>query len=116
MPFQPTTLDRVMGVLELPVTIYYVQHVQNALNHVEAWGAEGAIERIESYLAEFDRQKALRRAASKDAGLIRADVLEWQLNGKTKGISAEMSSIKRELARALLLEAIVPRSGVRLIR
>jgi hypothetical protein len=117
MPFASTTRDRVMGALELPVTIYYVERVQDALNHAEVHGGDDAIARIEGYLDNYEAQESALNQGASSAGLIKADVLEWAPGGQTQGYKSEMARLRRQIAKALLLDSLV-RSGssVRLIR
>ena len=116
MPFAATTRDRVMGCLELPVTIYYCQNVQDALNHAEAYGGEPAVTRIEGYLTQYEAQETALSEGTENAGLVKADVLEWALGGKTAGIKSEMQRLRQAVARSLLLEHLTRRGGVRLVR
>jgi hypothetical protein len=117
MPFASTTRDRIMGALELPVTVYYVQRVQDALNHAEVHGGEDAIARIEGYLDKYDTQESALDQESDQAGLIKADVLAWVPGGKTQGYKAAIARLKRQIASALLLNSLVrSNNSVRLIR
>lgn len=116
MPFASTTRDRVMGALELPVTIYYVQRVQEALDHAEVYGGEDAIVRIEGYLDSYEAQSSALSQGAASAGLIKADVLEWLPGGQMQGHRSELARLKRQISRALLLESLTRGSGVRLIR
>jgi hypothetical protein len=117
MPFASNTRDRVMGALELPVTIYYVERVQDALNHAEVHGGDDAIARIEGYLDNYEAQESALNQESDQAGLIKADVLEWVPGGKTQGYKAAIARLRRQIAKALLLDSLVRSGGsVRLIR
>lgn len=116
MPFASTTRDRIMGALELPVTVYYVQRVQDALNHAEVHGGEDAIARIEGYLDKYETQEAALDQGASSAGLIKADVLEWAPGGQTQGFKSGMARIRRQIASALLLGSLVKGNSVRLIR
>nr|WP_290224174.1 hypothetical protein [Trichocoleus desertorum] len=116
MPFASTTRDRVMGALELPVTVYYVQRVQDALNHAEVHGGEDAVSRIEGYLDKYETQESALDQGADQAGLIKADVLEWSVGGKTQGYKAAIARLRKQIAKALLLDSLVRGNGVRLIR
>jgi hypothetical protein len=72
-------------LLELPVTIYYCQNVQDALNHAEAYGGEPAVTRIEGYLDQYERKKQALSEGTENAGLVKADVLEWALGRQNGG-------------------------------
>jgi hypothetical protein len=117
MPFAATTRDRVMGALNLPITMYYVQQVDQSLLHVEAWGGEPAVTRIEGYLTQYEAQATALNTGSASAGLVKADVLEWERGGgKLKGIKAEMGRLRGLIARSLLLDHLTTSNSVRLVR
>lgn len=117
MPFAATTRDAIMGILGLPVTVYYVQQVQDALNHAEVHGGDPAIQRIEDYVFSYqDLERSLTSGAG-NAAMIRADVIEWAPGGQSAGVKSEMHRIKKQVADALLLGHLISIGrGVRLVR
>ena len=116
MPFAVTTRDRVMGALALPVTVYYVQHVDDALTHAKTYGGETTVTRIEGYLTQYEAQETALNGAAEGAGLIKADVLEWAIGAKTGGFKTEMMRLRGNIADALNLRCIMRGNGVRLVR
>lgn len=116
MLFAATTCDRVMGALELPVTVFYVARVKEALEHCQVHGGENAVTRIEGYLDKYEAQESALNEAAEGAGLIKADVLEWAPGGKSGGHKSEMARLRKQIARSLLLVHLVKTGGVRLVR
>lgn len=117
MPFAATTLDRVMGVLSLPLTRFYIEAVQDALDHAAVYGGDAAIARIEGYLTEYDTQQAALTAAVANSGLIEAGPLKWALGSRNAGYNKEITRLRNSISAALNLAHIMPRSGgVRLLR
>lgn len=116
MPFAATTLDRVMGVLGLPVTRYYVELVQAALDEADIYGGAPTVARIEGYLSQYAAQELALNSDAANAGLIQADVLHWSAGGKTSGVKAEMSRLRGLISKSLLLDSLTAANKVRLVR
>lgn len=117
MPFTSETCDAIMGILELPVTVYYVQQVQDALAHAEVHGGDAAVARIENYVAQYQVLENTMADEVGNASLIKADVLEWTPGGKTAGHKSQMSRLQRQIASSLLLKHLNrATSGVRVVR
>ncbi len=105
-----------MGALALPVIVFYVQHVDDALEHAQTYGGETTVTRIENYLTQYEAQETALSAAAEGAGLVRADVLEWAIGAKTGGFKSEMQRLRGLLADSLNLRGIMRGNGVRLVR
>lgn len=114
MPFAEDTKVRVMMALELPLNIpAYVQYVQEALTSVETYGGDVAVTKIEALLTQFEAAQTGLNAESANAGLIRADVLEWQPGGKSGGYQKEMSRLRTTIASVLMLDDLMKSSANR---
>lgn len=117
MPFATTTLDRIMGILKVPLTRFYIEAVQDALDHAAVYGGEGAIARIEGYLTEYDTQKQASIEGIANAGLIQAGPLKWALGSRNAGYKAELAELKNAIALSLNLGHLIKPTGrVRLLR
>lgn len=80
MPFDPSTKDRLMGVLRWPVSSKnYLDYLQELMTDVETYGGLDAIARIETLLSDYDDAKEAQLALrnSTQATMTRADVVEW---------------------------------------
>jgi hypothetical protein len=106
--FADGTADRVVGALLLPANQDYYELVNDRLVEAETSGGAAAIARITGLLDDYDAALlALSSATSSvNAGLIRADVLEWSPGSQTVGYQAEVDRLRAAIAAALLLQGI----------
>ena len=108
MPFAAETKIKICMILELPVTApAYVEYVERALIDAEAYGGEVAVTQIEGYITQYESAQTAMNAGAANAGLIRAKVLEWDVNRKQQGYKDEMQRLRLLIARVLLLEDLI---------
>lgn len=109
MPFAADTKIKICMALELPITApAYVETVDRALIDAQTYGGEPAVTLIEEYLTQYAVAQTALNAESANAGLIKADVLEWQAGAKTAGYRQEMQRLRSLIAKTLLLEHLMP--------
>ncbi len=114
MPFAADTKIRICMALELPITApAYVEYVERALMDAETYGGEAAVTMIEGYLTQYEAAQTALNAGANEAGLVRADVLEWDVHKKMGGYKEEMQRLKMRLAKVLLLEDLLRGSSNR---
>lgn len=102
MPFASTTRDKIMGILCLPVVVpAWVERVDDALKRASDYGGEGAVTRIEGYVAKYEAAQTALDEASDDEGLVQADVLRWAEGARTKGYTNQMKRYGQLLLDAL---------------
>lgn len=114
MPFAEDTKVRVMMALELPLNVpAYVQYVQEALTSVETYGGDAAVTKIEALLTQFETAQTSLNTEAGNAGLIRADVLEWSETRKLQGYKDEMNRLRTAIAKVLMLDELMKNSANR---
>jgi len=119
MPFAAETLDNVMGMLRLPLTRFFIEAVQDALNHAEVYGGEVAIARIEALIVDYKANKLALKDGAGNSGLIQAGPLKWQAGSRNSGFHSENAELINELASSLNLTNLLTsrqRGKVRLRR
>jgi hypothetical protein len=108
MPFAADTKVKIMMALELPITVpAYVEYVERALLDAETYGGEAAVTAIENYLTQYEAAQTKLNQESANAGLIKADVLEWQPGARTGGFKQEMQRLRSLIANTLLLDSLM---------
>lgn len=116
MPFAAGTRDRVMAALELPLEPEWIELVDMALTRAETYGGDAAVTRITGYLTKLEAAEASLNSGAANAGLVRADVLEWAVGAKTAGYAQEMERLRGLILNSLFVpierERIKP-AGVR---
>lgn len=113
MPWNASTKTKICLALGLPIIApAYVEYVERALIDAEAYGGATAVSLIEGYLAQYEAAQTAVHAESANAGLIRADVLEWQPGARVAGHQQEMQRLRRLIADALAIK--LPTGGNRI--
>lgn len=105
-----------MGILNIPVIVGYVDYVQRQLEHVQTHGGEAAVTRIEGYLTQYETQQTALVSNASNAGVIKADVVEFALGGFNAGTKSEMTRLRKLIATSLSLTHMTPGFSVRLVR
>ena len=100
--------------LELPITVpSYVQEVDRAMIDALNYGGETVVTQIESYLTQYFAAQTSLNSEAANAGLIRADVLEWQAGTRSAGYKNEMGRLRMAIAKILLLGHLLSSGGNR---
>lgn len=108
MPWASDTKAKICIALELPVTVpSYLQEVDRAMTDALAYGSETVVTQIEGYLTQYFAAQTSLNSEAGNAGLIRADVLEWQPNTRSAGYKQEMGRLRMSIAKILLLEHLL---------
>lgn len=93
---------RVIKVLMVPFGSYTLTCVQNCMNQLEDMSPEAAVEVVailNAYDAAYIARSTTNLADTEGKTLVRADVLEWQVNNPSQpsGPQQEMANLKDEL-------------------
>ena len=99
MPF--TESDRYDILSHLGITIDHFELLIQRLAAIEA-RSETLVHKCQQLSSQLtEAQEAYAKVGSKEAGLIRADVLEWSATDKICQLKRYQSDLKRQLARLI---------------
>ena len=116
MAFAAGTADRVLGALQLESTSDWLAEVNQQLTQIEDENPP-AVTRITGYLDDYDTAYTAYTAAlaSQDAGLKRADTVEFFQGGTVRGYGDRVAELRQQISNALglgqLLQYQQMRSG-----
>lgn len=103
-------------ILGLPVSApRWVDWVERAMVNAEARGGAALTELIEGYVTNFRTAETALSEGADQAGLIKADVLEWALGARQSGYTSEMKRIQTIILNTLFTEperAQIRREGI----
>ena len=94
---------RVIEAMGLPFGQYVLTCVQNCMNQLEDMSSE-AVTKVLALLTDYETAKSTQKttnlADTEGKTLVKADVLEWEVNnsGEASGPQLEMSRARAELA------------------
>lgn len=112
MPWQPGDRDAIFGALDLTYSDLMIKRVDQAMATLETYGGEAAISRVQGYLFDLEDYDSAIVTGAGEAGLKRADVIEWFAPGAaTSGYTTLKGDRKRKIASALGLSWAIPGSG-----
>jgi len=95
----------VCTILGLPVAApRWVEWVQRGMNNVETYGGERATGLVESWIEGYYTAETALNTGADQAGLIKADVLEWEPGYRQSGYQNEMKRFQGLILRTLFTE------------
>ncbi|MBD1918861.1 MULTISPECIES: hypothetical protein [Cyanophyceae] len=106
MPFADIEQTRadVLEILGLPADApRWVELVQRKLERVPVIAGEAQVAKIEGWIENYQKAEAAIFAGADQAGLIKADVLEWALGSRYAGHEANMRRYAKRLLNALFI-------------
>jgi hypothetical protein len=101
----PQTKIEICLILGLPVSApRWVDWVERAMVNAEARGGAALTGLIEGYVTAYRTAETALTDSSDQAGLIKADVLEWAPGARQSGYSSEMKRIQNVILNSLFTE------------
>ena len=116
--FDPTTKARIITILSIEVNQANADELGALLTTIESIDSGAMVDPIETLIAQIESIQSIATspASLKLAGMIKADVVEWQRNGgAATGIGQQLNQLKNQL-RDLLGISRVNSCGVSMIR
>ena len=102
MAFAPGTADRVLGALQLESTSDWLAEVNQQRTQIKSENPP-AVARITGYLDAYDTAYAayITALSSQDAGLKRADSVEFFQGGTVRGFGDRVAELRKQISNAL---------------
>lgn len=94
----------VLEILGLPADApRWVELVQRKLERVPVIVGEAQVVKIEGWIAQYQTAETAKFTGAEQAGLVKADVLEWALGERNAGHEANMRFYANRLLNALFI-------------